>query len=90
MRCLYGKSCDHAAWRLLYALQVDGPSSTQPPPQQQLGALVAQHVDLQLLRQLAATAAVPPPAAPLPPPARTYRVSLGVAHDAAFQHYFAR
>jgi cobyrinic acid a,c-diamide synthase len=56
--------------------------------QQLLAQHVAQHVDLQRLRQLARSAAVPQPQAPLPPPARTYRVSMAVAHDAAFYRYF--
>eukprot|EP00878_Enallax_costatus_P023116 GHUV01024576.1.p1 GENE.GHUV01024576.1~~GHUV01024576.1.p1 ORF type:complete len:287 (+),score=95.51 GHUV01024576.1:272-1132(+) len=50
--------------------------------------LVQQHIDLQQLRALAATAAVPRPQAPLPPPVRTFRVSMGVAYDEAFHQYF--
>lgn len=56
--------------------------------QEQLAQLVADSIDLQLLRQVAATAAVPQPQAPLPPAARTFRVSIGVAHDEAFYQYF--
>jgi cobyrinic acid a,c-diamide synthase len=50
--------------------------------------LVSDGIDLQLLRQLAATAAVPQPQAALPSAARTFRVSLGVAYDEAFYRYF--
>mgnify|MGYP001806725332 CR=1 FL=1 len=61
----------------------------QPLQQQQhFVQLVAERIDLQLLRQLAATAAVPQPQAPLPTAARTFRVSLGVAYDEAFFRYF--
>jgi hypothetical protein len=31
---------------------------------------------------------VPQPQVPLPPAARTYRVSMGIAHDEAFFQYF--
>lgn len=55
---------------------------------EQLVQLVSDGIDLQLLRQLAATAAVPQPQSPLPPAARTFRVSMGVACDEAFFRYF--
>jgi hypothetical protein len=57
---------------------------------QQLSQLVSDSIDMQLLRQLAATAAVPQPQAALPPAARTYRVSMGVARDEAFFRYFSQ
>lgn len=57
---------------------------------QQLAQLVSDSIDLQQLRQLASTAAVPQPQAALPPAARTYRVSMGVARDEAFFRYFAQ
>lgn len=56
--------------------------------QEQLAEAICHHIDLQALHQLAATAAVPQPAAPLPPPPRSFRVSLGVACDEAFFSYF--
>ncbi|KAF6259578.1 P-loop containing nucleoside triphosphate hydrolase protein [Scenedesmus sp. NREL 46B-D3] len=59
-----------------------------PCGSQQLGQLLAQHVDLQQLQAVAARAAVPQPLAPLPPAVRTYRVSMGIAHDEAFYQYF--
>lgn len=66
-----------------------GSQEAQPlQQQQQFVQLVSERIDLQLLRQLAATAAVPQPQAPLPPAARTFRVSLGVAYDEAFFRYF--
>lgn len=56
--------------------------------QEQLTQLVSEGIDLLRLRQLAASAAVPQPQAALPPAARTFRVSLGVAYDEAFYRYF--
>lgn len=56
--------------------------------QEALAQHVAQHVDLQALARLAAAAAVPRPAAPLPPPARAFSVSLALAWDEAFFRYF--
>lgn len=73
------------------AAGVDASSQAAAQPlqqQQQFVQLVADCIDLQLLRQLAATAAVPQPQAPLPPAARAFRVSLGVAYDEAFFRYF--
>lgn len=71
---------------------VQGGSSQQLQQQELLPERVTQLVcdtlDLQLLRQLAAAAAVPQPQVPLPPAARTFRVSLGVAYDEAFYRYF--
>jgi cobyrinic acid a,c-diamide synthase len=46
--------------------------------------------DLDALLAVARRAAPPAPAAPLPPPARSFRVVVGVAYDAAFYEYFAQ
>jgi hypothetical protein len=59
-----------------------------PCSPQQLGQLLSQHIDLLQLQAVAARAAVPQPLAPLPPAVRTYRVSMGIAHDEAFYQYF--
>jgi cobyrinic acid a,c-diamide synthase len=63
-------------------------AATSQPLQDGWVQLVSDSIDLQLLRQLAATSAVPQPQAALPPAARTFRVSLGVAYDEAFYRYF--
>ncbi|GBF99653.1 hypothetical protein Rsub_12472 [Raphidocelis subcapitata] len=58
------------------------------PPQ--LVELAARHaqVDLEQLLRVARGARVPAAAAPLPPPARAFRVAVGVAYDPAFFQYF--
>lgn len=50
--------------------------------------LVQQHIDMKQLQAISATAATPRPQSPLPPAARTFRVSMGVAYDEAFHQYF--
>ncbi|WIA30503.1 hypothetical protein OEZ86_000587 [Tetradesmus obliquus] len=73
--CCSGSQCQQQQQQLL------------PCSPQHLGQLLAQHIDLRQLRAVAARAAVPRPQAPLPPPVRTYRVSMGIAHDEAFFQY---
>ncbi len=57
---------------------------------QRLSAVAKRHLsgDLDLLLSIARRAAVPRPAAPLPPPARAFKVVVGVAYDQAFYQYF--
>eukprot|EP00775_Hariotina_reticulata_P007127 gene7127-7341_t len=57
---------------------------------QQMAQVAAEHIDLQRLQAIAGTAAVPAPVVPLPRPARSYRVSVGVAYDQAFHQYFTQ
>jgi len=58
--------------------------------QQQVEALAKAHLccDLDALLGIARGARVPQPAAPLPPPARSFKVAIGVAYDQAFYKYF--
>lgn len=70
------------------AVQDSSSQQQQELLQEHVTQLVCDTLDLQLLRQLAAAAAVPQPQVPLPPAARTFRVSLGVAYDEAFYRYF--
>ena len=64
-------------------------ASPEQPDAEQLGSLIAAHVNLEALLELAATAS--PPAAPLeaPPLQLSHpRVRIAVARDAAFNFYY--
>lgn len=78
-----------AAWSATAACSISLQGWISCSKQQQLLAQhMAQHIDLSALRRLATAAAVPQPQASLPAAARTFRASMGVAHDEAFYRYF--